>query len=364
MNLKKISPSLQMTLLCGLFCLTLAGWCERNKAGRRSPKKGNNANPKQLDGEQGSSSQTQSKTPTQPDQPSSHTGRPESEQSEASESSEAPNQSEDPETPKQSEDPETPKQSEQKGSPHQPHPRPPVIPPPASSAISRELIKKLKGDQPFGVTLGEALELLDSDSKLTVGMVVTQVKNVVSYASCSPEMLLNITAGLGNKFSDAEVVTILQFLLKRGAQASINKEYRQELPLHQAVSRGRLAVVKCLIEQGGASPEKQESNGYTALHSAIMAANLNHSKLAHYLNIVRYLIRQKPALIELKDNTNYTALLWGANHGELDVVKILVEEGKADLKAKSNTGKTALTIAKERNHQAVIKYLQSKGATG
>ena len=55
-------------------------------------------------------------------------------------------------------------------------------------------------------------------------------------------------------------------------------------PLHSAAKRGKLAIVKCLVEQGHANVNQQDIDGETALHAACQAGfPLNHLAVVQYL---------------------------------------------------------------------------------
>lgn len=104
-------------------------------------------------------------------------------------------------------------------------------------------------------------------------------------------------------------------LLEEGADVNYQSPRDHDTALHRAADKGRLAVVKYLVEIGKADVNIQNKDGETPLHDA-------------------------------------------ADEGYLEIVKYLIEVGKADQTIKDEDGETALDKAKDEGHKDVVKYLQ------
>ena len=78
------------------------------------------------------------------------------------------------------------------------------------------------------------------------------------------------------------------------------------------------------------------------------------------LTTVKVLVEECHANVEAKDNDGYTPLIHASQFGRLTTVKYLVEEGHANVEAKNNLGRTALTYAKINGYSDVEQYLRSQ----
>ncbi|ELU45502.1 ankyrin repeats (3 copies) domain-containing protein [Rhizoctonia solani AG-1 IA] len=130
--------------------------------------------------------------------------------------------------------------------------------------------------------------------------------------------------------------------------------------LHAAASRGKVAVVRWLIEECGTSLHKaalnghlsvvtyllgpeakadvhaQDADGWTALHNACSKG---------YLDIVRYLCESAGAADQLESPDQRTIRVNAASKGHLPVVLYLLTKQAADPMIRNNWGETAYDIA-------------------
>ena len=128
--------------------------------------------------------------------------------------------------------------------------------------------------------------------------------------------------------------------------ADVNVEDSQEQPLHWAVLRENMEVVKCLI-LNGATIDAKDEDGWTPLHLA--------SKYG-YLEIMKFLIESGAALDEIDLEHNTPLLLATENHLEaLGAVQCLVKSG-ANVNAKNINGDTLLHL-----HPDPVLHDQSNG---
>ena len=84
-------------------------------------------------------------------------------------------------------------------------------------------------------------------------------------------------------------------------------------PLHCACNSGHLAVVRYLVEDRGAQVDVRNSNGFTPLH---LACNNGH------LAVVQYLVEEHGAHVDVRDNGDDTPLYVACCNGHLAVVSI------------------------------------------
>ncbi len=125
-------------------------------------------------------------------------------------------------------------------------------------------------------------------------------------------------------------------------------------PLYEASKRGRLDVVKLLIERGAAINTKESEIGFTPLH---IASERKHS------DIVRYLI-DKEAVVDARNDSDQTPLwqaAWQTWHQDSEVAEILLRNG-ADPNARDHWGLTPLHIAAKKGHASVVDLLLRKNA--
>ncbi len=120
---------------------------------------------------------------------------------------------------------------------------------------------------------------------------------------------------------------IVRVLLEHKADA--NRGY----PLLFAMDKGRINIVKILIE-AGADPNEADNFGHSALMEAAMLG---------YTQTVRLLLKAG-ADINHADHEGNTALIWAATRGYIDIVKMLIERG-ADINHTNDGGNDALILS-------------------
>ncbi|KAG9104717.1 hypothetical protein FRC06_011611 [Ceratobasidium sp. 370] len=137
--------------------------------------------------------------------------------------------------------------------------------------------------------------------------------------------------------------------------------------LHAASSRGRLAVVRWLVEECGAMTDLEDKEGETSLHKAALHG---------HLSVVTYLLSPDgKADVHAQDADGWTALHNACSKGYLDIVRFLCESaGAADqlesddertvrgVDIKSRGGWTPLMNAASKGHLPVVLYLLTKQA--
>ena len=118
----------------------------------------------------------------------------------------------------------------------------------------------------------------------------------------------------------------------------------------EAAQSGDLAVVKLFVE-AGMSVHTASNSGWPVLHFAAGKGRLE---------VVRFLVEHGADVKATGGWAEETALHWAAFFGHLEVVRYLVGQG-ADVNAKNSTDWTALAGAVSGGHTEVVAYLKSVG---
>jgi ankyrin repeat protein len=140
----------------------------------------------------------------------------------------------------------------------------------------------------------------------------------------------------------------VEFLISKGA--NISNRIVNTTPLMLAAECNQTQIIVILADKG---VKLDDSNGIrTALISAVEKGNLAAVKA----------LAEKGANINLKNNLNWTALMFAVKYDHLEIAKYLISM-KADLKAKDYfDDRTALIIAVENNNPEMVKLLIKSGA--
>ncbi|KAL3872338.1 hypothetical protein ACJMK2_040269 [Sinanodonta woodiana] len=150
--------------------------------------------------------------------------------------------------------------------------------------------------------------------------------------------------------------------------------------LHLSAGNGNLKIVKYLIKTNPGLLQQNDKNGWTALHHAaskgsvpvletliaagldITARNNDDENILHIavgndnLNIVKYLIKTNPGLLQQNDKNGWTALHHAALGGSVPVLKTLIAAG-LDITARNNDDENILHIAAGHDNLNIVKYL-------
>ena len=140
---------------------------------------------------------------------------------------------------------------------------------------------------------------------------------------------------------------VVEVLLKRGA-SPLNSKDGHPPPLHMACSRGKLEIVKVMVDRCGcAILHKADEYGRTPLHFSANSAN--SAKLIPF-------ITQYNVDINSTDNQNRTALHIAVMSGSLSAVQHLLSKG-ADPTIRDRNGHNTLHYAVIHNRKAIICHL-------
>ncbi|KAL3081258.1 hypothetical protein niasHS_012362 [Heterodera schachtii] len=194
---------------------------------------------------------------------------------------------------------------------------------------------------------------------------------------------LHFAAQMGN-------LELCKLLVAKGAKVNQrSKDKRGIVPLHIACARGHLTIVKFFLERGGADIEVADSDGDTALIYALLENKLD---IVHYLiargaradrtnkmgvsplhivvkmgdfALCKFFVENGVNVNQKTTNDTghqLTPLHLACADGHLQIVKLLVEEGNADIEVADSDGDTAFLCALLENKLDIGGYLITRGA--
>jgi ankyrin repeat domain-containing protein 50 len=137
-------------------------------------------------------------------------------------------------------------------------------------------------------------------------------------------------------------------LLESGS-ANINaRDSDQATPLHYAVRRHHLAVVKGLLQCPKLDVNMQRNLGYTPLQDASSDG---------LFDIVQILLQHPSIEINLQDEHGRTALHNASINGHTNIIQLLLQHPTIDINCSDKNGWTALTTAVDCGHADVVRLL-------
>ncbi|ETS59631.1 hypothetical protein PaG_06555 [Moesziomyces aphidis] len=123
------------------------------------------------------------------------------------------------------------------------------------------------------------------------------------------------------------------------------------VPLHFASREGQTDIIRWLITEAGAIVEMEDREGETTLHKAAMAGKLSATSL----------LLAQGANANAKDSDGWTALHNACSRGYLDLVRVLIDRGQAEVDAQGGRGAwTPLMNAASKGHLPVVRHLTAK----
>ena len=144
---------------------------------------------------------------------------------------------------------------------------------------------------------------------------------------------------------------LVKALFGKGANANVHGE-NGLTPLIIASASGKYEIVRYLVEEKEAELELVQVQGCTAL----MAAALNGKS-----EVVEYLL-ERGANPKAESEHGWTSLMFASEGGHLKVAKALVKKDKSILDLRNNAGNTALMVAAANGQLEVVEYLCGEGA--
>ncbi|QJT94040.1 ankyrin repeat domain-containing protein [Wolbachia endosymbiont of Diaphorina citri] len=150
---------------------------------------------------------------------------------------------------------------------------------------------------------------------------------------------LHLAAGIGH----AEVVKIL---IREGNAEIDVFDVRNQTPMHYAVNNKKLEIVKLLLELGAdvnSARVGQNSMKLSPVHIAV--SNTNYDERDLCLDILKCLIKEPNAQVNLQDYENKTPLHYAER---LKTIEVLLTREDIDPLVKDDSGKTPFDYAENR----------------
>ncbi|WP_265030259.1 ankyrin repeat domain-containing protein [Wolbachia endosymbiont (group A) of Philonthus cognatus] len=166
---------------------------------------------------------------------------------------------------------------------------------------------------------------------------------------------LHLAAGIGH----AEVVKIL---IREGKAEIDVFDARNQTPMHYAVNNKKLEIVKLLLKLGAdvnSARMGQNSMKLSPVHIAVSNANYDERDLC--LDILKSLIKEPNAQVNLQDYENKTPLHYAER---LKTIEVLLTREDIDPLVKDDSGKTPFDYAKPEIKKALMsnKYGSEKNS--
>ena len=141
-------------------------------------------------------------------------------------------------------------------------------------------------------------------------------------------------------------------LIAKGADVNAKEDTNGNTPLHKAIKKENMKIIKKLIENGADVNAKEYTNGNTPLHNAVKEVNMV---------IVDELIKSQGILIDAKNRFDMTPLNYAIALEKNDIASQLIEN-KANLNIPDKDGNTPLHNAIKKGNMKIIKKLIENGA--
>ncbi len=166
---------------------------------------------------------------------------------------------------------------------------------------------------------------------------------------------LHLAAGIGH----AEVVKIL---IREGKAEIDVFDARNQTPMHYAVNNKKLEIVKLLLKLGAdvnSARMGQNSMKLSPVHIAV--SNTNYDERDLCLDILKSLIKEPNAQVNLQDYENKTPLHYAER---LKTIEVLLTREDIDPLVKDDSGKTPFDYAKPEIKKALMsnKYGSEKNS--
>ncbi|WP_253303083.1 ankyrin repeat domain-containing protein [Wolbachia endosymbiont of Phyllotreta cruciferae] len=166
---------------------------------------------------------------------------------------------------------------------------------------------------------------------------------------------LHLAAGIGH----AEVVKIL---IREGKAEIDVFDARNQTPMHYAVNNKKLEIVKLLLKLGAdVNSTRMGQNSMKLLPIHIAVSNTNYDERDLCLDILKCLIREPNAQVNLQDYENKTPLHYAER---LKTIEVLLTREDIDPLVKDDSGKTPFDYAKPEIKKALVsnKYGSEKNS--
>ncbi|WP_353283592.1 ankyrin repeat domain-containing protein [Wolbachia endosymbiont (group A) of Pogonocherus hispidulus] len=166
---------------------------------------------------------------------------------------------------------------------------------------------------------------------------------------------LHLAAGIGHE-------NVVKILVEEGSAEIDVFDARNQTPMHYAVNNKKLEIVKLLLKLGAdvnSARIGQNSMKLSPVHIAVSNANYDERDLC--LDILKCLIKEPNAQVNLQDYENKTPLHYAER---LKTIEVLLTREDIDPLVKDDSGKTPFDYAKPEIKKALVsnKYGSEKNS--
>ena len=184
-------------------------------------------------------------------------------------------------------------------------------------------------------------------SKTVVKMLVTKYGCPVSSKNNTGQSPLHLAC----TSSHTQVITTL--LSECKADLFVRDNIMNYTPLHRAVHRGQIDIMKCLIDSFGIDVTR--TDGSNLLHFACEEGLV---KAVRYI-MTKYKLRKKVTreIVKIGDHNGNTPLHYSALGGKIEVATLLITEYGAPVNHPNNKNETPLHLACTKGHLGFIQLL-------
>jgi ankyrin repeat protein len=216
------------------------------------------------------------------------------------------------------------------------------------------------------------LNKLDKEGSTLLHKAIENGQQAVSEFLVARGARLDIANSIGYKPLHWAVMIgqkeIIERLIRKGAK--VDAAARDGMtPLHDAAHGGNKEIIRLLLA-AGADPYARTFKGKTPLDLAVEQGKHEVFDLLKPIHTaaekgdiakVKGMLREKPGLIDARDEDHKTPLSLAAANGHKELAWFLVNNG-ADINARDIDGYTPLMRAQQKNHQRIARMLLVKGA--
>ncbi|XP_045453323.1 ankycorbin [Melitaea cinxia] len=153
-------------------------------------------------------------------------------------------------------------------------------------------------------------------------------------------------------------VPLVQTLLAAGADVNA-KDNEQHTVVHWATVCGEVGALRAVLAAGADAATPDQHGGYPLHYAAQMCgapAATDHQSRGAALEVLRALVKEGDARVEVRDADGRTPLLWAASAGSAAAVLALHQAG-ASVDDADRDGLTALHCAAARGHTEALETL-------
>lgn len=162
------------------------------------------------------------------------------------------------------------------------------------------------------------------------------------------EMKFDLSLSLLHRAAERGKMEVVRSLVEQLKATVDLKDRFGQTPLHRAAAGGYVEIVKLLVAKYRADVNAEAENGQKPLH---------HAAKGGYIEVVGLLVANFGADGNAKDKNGWTPLHWAAEIGHIEVVVLLLAKFDVDANAEAEDGGTPLHRAAEGGHVEIVRLL-------